>query len=224
MSLALTESLATAVHLHFSLRAPDRFACDPFFYHSLHHQLGPLQWPLLASTSPDKVFERLREASMPKSTAPISSSQPICDLVYDPGNLTVHTTIPNIPEPRHLTASNLDAAASVWTRVEALSVHSQILNTYASTRLHSPDLERTSKTSRGWWVVWMRLAQPAADRPVGGMKHQEAFLIRKASDYVSPRGRNYLGRFGHDVSGSSAGRGGARQVGGRHRHRCETVH
>ena len=54
----------------------------------------------------------------------------------------------------------------------------------------------------------MRLAQPTADRPRSGKKHREAFLIRKASDYVSLGGRTSLGRFGRDVSGSSAGGGG----------------
>jgi len=33
----------------------------------------------------------------------------------------------------------------------------QILNTYSSTRLDGKELERTCKTSRGWWVVWTRI-------------------------------------------------------------------
>lgn len=181
----------------------------PSFYRSLHHQLGPLQRPLMASTSPSKVSERLWEAASPKSTASTTSTQPICDLVFDPVRLTIHTTIPNIPEPG--TADNEESPT--WTRIEALSVHSQILNTYTSTRQHTSDLERTCKTSRGWWVVWMRLPHSPplpkqnntndATKNNNDQSFREAFLIRKASDYVTPApARKSSGRFGRDVSGS----------------------
>lgn len=172
----------------------------PSFYRSLHHQLGPLQRPLLASTSPSKVSERLWEAAAPKSTASTKSSQPICDLVYDPVRLTVHTTIPNIPEPGPYPGDGQEAPP--WTRVEALSVHSQILNTYSSTRRHTSEQERTSKTSRQWWVVWMRLPQTGPARGTGSDAYREAFLIRKASDYVPPAARKSSGRFGREVMGS----------------------
>lgn len=177
----------------------------PSFYRSLHHQLGPLQRPLLASTSPSKVSERLWEAAAPKSTASTKSSQPICDLVYDPARLTVHTTIPNIPEPGPYPGDSQEAAP--WTRVEAMSVHSQILNTYSSTRRHTTEQERTSKTSRQWWVVWMRLPQAGSAPGSGSDTYREAFLIRKASDYVPPGARKSSGRFGREVSGSSAAGG-----------------
>ena len=174
----------------------------PSFYRSLHHQLGPLQRPLVASTSPSKVAERLWEAAAPKSTASTRSSQPICDLVYDPARLTVHTTIPNIPEPGFHPRDSPEAPP--WTRVEALSVHSQILNTYSSTRRHTTEQERTSKTSRQWWVVWMRLLQTGPGLGTGSDAYREAFLIRKASDYVPPAGRKSSSRFGREVSGSGA--------------------
>ena len=179
----------------------------PTFYQSLHHQLGPLQRPLLTRTSPKKVSERLWEAASPKSTASTKSSQPICDLVYDPAKLTVHTTIPNIPEPGPSPSETQEVLP--WTRVEALSVHSQILNTYSSTRRHVAEQERTSKTSRQWWVVWMRLppTTPAAGGVAGSDAFREAFLIRKASDYVPPAARRSSGRFSREVSGSSAGGG-----------------
>lgn len=171
----------------------------PSFYRSLHHQLGPLQRPLLASTSPSKVSERLWEAASPKSTAATNSSQPISDFVYDPARLTVHTTIPNIPEPGPLPT---DPAAS-WTRIEAMSVHSQILNIYASSRRRTSELERTCKSSRGWWVVWMRLPRPPTASNTHTDGHHEAFLIRRSSDYVSPAARKTSGMFGREVIGSS---------------------
>lgn len=157
----------------------------PSFYRSLHHQLGPLQQPLLNSTSPSKVWERVSEASAPKSTVATRSSQPISDLVYDSYNQTVHTTIPNIPEPGSPTSAQ-STEEWHWTRVEALSVHSQILNTYVSTRRRPSELERTCKTSRGWWVVWMRLPHVAASQQLNRRIYREAFLTRKASDYVAP--------------------------------------
>ena len=178
----------------------------PSFYRSIHHQLGPLQRPLLASTSPSRISQRLWEAATPKSTASTSSSQPIYDLFYDPIRLTVQTTIPNIPE-----IGSAPSDASSWTRVEALSVHSQILNTFTSTRRHSSELERTCKTSRGWWVVWVRLPPSIEEQQQGGNSHVnnvcEAFLVRKASDYVAPAVRKPSGRFGRDVSGKE-GSGG----------------
>jgi len=173
----------------------------PSFYRSIHHQLGPLQRPLLTSTSPKNVSERLSEASLPKSTASTKSSQPICDLVFDPGRLTVHTTIPPIPEPGTASAEGLEQPGAPWNRVEALNVHSQILNTYASTRRRPSELERTCKTSRGWWVVWMRLPHAMESRDTS--LYREAILIRKASDYTPPAAGKASGKFGRDVSGSS---------------------
>lgn len=177
----------------------------PSFYRSLHHQLGPLQRPLLASTSPSKVSERLWEAAAPKSTASTKSAQPVCDLVYDPVRLTVHTTIPNIPEPGPNSGERKEVLP--WTRVEALSVHSQILNTYSSTRRHTAEQERTSKTSRQWWVVWMRLPPKGGGPRTESDAYREAFLIRKASDYVPPAARKSSSRFGREVSGSGAAGG-----------------
>ena len=177
----------------------------PSFYRSLHHQLGPLQRPLLASTSPSKVSERLWEAAALKSTASTKSSQRICDLVYDPARLTVHTTIPNIPEPGPYPGDSQEALP--WTRVEALSVHSQILNTYSSTRRHTTEQERTSKTGRQWWVVWMRLPRTGPTQGTGSDSYREAFLVRKASDYVPPAARTSGSRFGREVSGSGAAGG-----------------
>ncbi|MCJ1435482.1 hypothetical protein MMC27_004855 [Xylographa pallens] len=165
-------------------------------YRALHYQLGPLQRPLVVSTSPLKVFERLWEAADPQSTSTAGSTQPIYDLVYDPANLTIHTTIPNIPDSGTAAAEGLGDSGPPWTRIEALNVHSQILNTYISTRRHVSELERTCKTSRGWWVVWMRLPRGALTRETGANSFREAFLIRKASDYPAPATRKSSGRFG----------------------------
>ncbi|KAL8660205.1 MAG: hypothetical protein Q9226_000006 [Calogaya cf. arnoldii] len=179
----------------------------PSFYRSLHHQLGPLQRPLLSSTSPSRVSERLLAAFTPKSTVTTRSGQPIYDLIYDPYNLTVHTTIPNIPEPGSAAGSTM-AGSTSWTRVEALSVHSQILNTYSSTRGHQSEVERTCKNNRGWWVVWMRLPNVGASRQVGRIVYWEGFLLRKASDYGTAASKAGGAVWGRSANSSNAGNGG----------------
>lgn len=184
----------------FELQTPT-LSYNPF-YRSLHHQLGPLQRPLLQSTSPKNVYARLYDAVSPRTVTPIDNTQPIYDLVYDSSNLTVHTSIPPIPEPGTSAAEGLDTAAP-WSRLDALNVHLQILNTYTSTRRRGPDIERTAKTSRGWWVVWIRLQSGTEG------KYREAFLVRKASDYVEKGVRRSSLGFGND-SGGGWGAGAGR--------------
>ncbi|KAI4162536.1 MAG: hypothetical protein LQ342_003767 [Letrouitia transgressa] len=164
----------------------------PAFYGSLHHQLGPLQRPLLKSTAPDKVSQRLQEAVSPRSTAWTKSSQPIYNLVYDPDSLTVHTNVPNIPEPGDARSAG---ATAPWTRVEALSIHSQMLSVFGLTRCRESDMERTCKTTRGWWVVWMRLPHHSASQRLNRRVFREAFLIRKATDYSGPGVQGSGGRW-----------------------------
>ncbi|KAI9711095.1 MAG: hypothetical protein M1812_007289 [Candelaria pacifica] len=186
------------------------------FYRSLHHQLGPLQRPLLSSTSPTKVSERLVAASAPRITSTTTSSQPIYDLVYDPSNLTIHTSLPNIPEPSIGNFEPSNTSHQAWTRIEALNVHTQILNTHNSTRGYPSELERTCKTSRGWWVVWMRLPCPSAksnnsenEELDDNLIYREAFLVRKASDYILPASqRKTGGKYARDTSGVSGTGGG----------------
>ena len=173
------------------------------FYRSIHHQLGPLQRPLAISTSPSKVSQRLWDAADPKSTTSADSAQPIYDLVYDPANLTVHTTIPNIPDSGTFAAEGLEPSGTSWTRIEALNVHCQILNTYIATRRRALELERTCKTSRGWWVVWMRLSRTSEVQQTAPMPSCEAFLIRKASDYIAPTAQKASSIFGRGISESS---------------------
>jgi hypothetical protein len=123
----------------FALRT-DSLAWDSL-YKSLHYQLAPLRKPLLTST---------RYRPERPNVGPVASS--IHELVWDPELLTIHCTIPNIPEQY--------APTDTWSRADALSTHLQLLNIYGATR--SPkvtDLERTQKTSRGWWIVWTRLLQ-----------------------------------------------------------------
>ena len=198
----------------------------PSFYRSIHHQLGPLQKPLLRSTDPSNVAARIANAMGEGTTTTATSrgkattTPPIHDLIYDPEKLTIHGSLPNIPPPRSLAAEGLatetvsgswytlgiptsssspstpgtrtrnTTTASTgppksWTRVEALNIHTQILNTYMATRRLHGELERTVKTGRGWWVLWMRVqgrVNADADDAENRGLPKEAVLVRRARD------------------------------------------
>lgn len=126
----------------------------PGLYRSLHHQLSPLHKPLLNSTT----YEPLRpEISSTEHTTPIY------DLIWDPKSLTVSSNIPNIPDPYHV--HYLESNFPAWSRVEALNTHMQIILTYISATATPFEVERTCKTSRGWWVVWTRIPYPDDPSP-----------------------------------------------------------
>jgi hypothetical protein len=118
-------------------------------YRSIHYQLGPLQKPLLASTS--------RPLSRPdiSATSTQEARSPIYDLIWDSKALTISSTIPNIPEPSGAHFSAIKSPP--WSRIEALNTHMQLLNIFTATRSNGSELESTCKTSRGWWIVWTRI-------------------------------------------------------------------
>lgn len=133
--------------LLFDLRAP--LLAMTNLYRSLHYQMGPLIKPLLNSTS--------FRASKPdlSSMGSGDTSAPIFDLLWNPKLLTINSTIPNIPDPHQMYDGNQEPPP--WSRIEALNTHMQIINTYISVNSEKAELERTCKTSRGWWVVWTKL-------------------------------------------------------------------
>lgn len=185
------------------------------FYGKLHSHLIPLHKPLLRSTSLESVAQRIADAHAdPTSPSTVATetaslqfrkSSPVFDLVHDPLTLTTHTSIPNIPDPGtpaaegFATTSTGRNAPPVWTRIEAINVHSQILNTLVAVKPNKLETERTSKTSRGWWIVWMRIpGSPADNGPLGRQRDgydecRTAFLVRKASDGVSSQVRGQTG-------------------------------
>ncbi|KAF2833394.1 hypothetical protein CC86DRAFT_441919 [Ophiobolus disseminans] len=202
------------------------------FYRDVHNFFSPLHRSLDKSTSPDRVAARLSAASNPYTTISATAGaapniQPIYDLVYDPRTLTVHSSLPNIPDPGILLAEGLGSnstSAAGWSRVEALNVHSQILATIASTRRDLTEIERTCKTSRGWWVVWMRLppSQPsnaeaaeAADTSNSSVQFntdelREAFLVRRSRDTQPTQKSSSSSRFASGMW-STMGMGGSGQ-------------
>ncbi|KAL5048791.1 hypothetical protein BDW71DRAFT_9381 [Aspergillus fruticulosus] len=189
---------------------------DSSIYHSIHHQLGPLQKPLSASTSISKAETRIY--SSPEFNAkPQLQANPIYDLVYDPHNLSIRSSIPNIPD---FTSHNQRTAGTIsLSRVETISIHHRLLTTYIETRCRPLEIERTCKTSRGWWIVWVRVStsphnrQESPECDIGKDKQQEAFIVRRASDHAASSGhaRNTSGigggsgaRFFRDLGGASS--------------------
>ncbi|KAM7199527.1 hypothetical protein V8F20_005711 [Naviculisporaceae sp. PSN 640] len=148
-----TKKLRVVVYAHrpfifvllFQLHT-DSLAFDGL-YRSLHHQLAPLHKGLLASTA--------YRPGKPENVTSAAVAAQIYDLIWDPRNLTVHSTIPSIPEP----GPRVAGPGFVWSRIEALNTHSQILNIFVSSRDDVTGFERTCKTSRGWWIVWNRVLE-----------------------------------------------------------------
>ncbi|KAL4750770.1 hypothetical protein BDW72DRAFT_175238 [Aspergillus terricola var. indicus] len=179
---------------------------DPSIYHSIHHQLGPLQKPLGASTSTSTAETRIN--SLPEfNTRSQPQANPVFDLVFDPHNLSVRSSIPNIPD---ITSHNQRiAGTSSLSRVETISIHHRLLTTYIETRSRPLELERTCKTSRGWWIVWVRVPtspdnqQDSPEYSAGKDKQQEAFIVRRASDHAALSGHT---RNASSIGGGSGGR------------------
>jgi hypothetical protein len=209
------------------------------FYRDIHNFFSPLHRSLDKYTSPENVAARLYAVSNPYTTESSSggsgsssgpNTQPIYDLVFDPRTYTVHSSLPNIPDPGTLLAEGLSSNSKSeigWSRVEALNVHSQILATVASTRRNLSEIERTCKTSRGWWVVWMRLPpSQASDEAVQSQKSngssaqfntdelREAFLVRRARD-TQPTSAKSSRSFASGMwSGLGMGGGQSQRMGG----------
>jgi hypothetical protein len=174
---------------------------------------------------------------MSEGTPDCNKRQAVYDLVYDPSNLTIRSSIPNIPglvtphhreppnSPRTPSPSHSRPSTSSWSRVESLAIHHRLLTTYIDTRTRPQELERTSKTSRGWWIVWMRFnnttsapalaldedqlssTAPSPRWDTTPSPAQEAFIVRKASDYVSPASHARISsgaRFFRDLGGASS--------------------
>ncbi|KAI5859711.1 hypothetical protein GGS23DRAFT_266982 [Durotheca rogersii] len=156
-------------------------------YRSLHYQLAPLRKPLVASTS-----YRPGRPDLAGSTGPH-----IFDLIWDPEALTVHSTIPSIPSPGRAAlaqAQQQQQQQQIWSRVEAINTHNQILNTYVATLAEPSELERTCKTSRGWWVVWTRVLDKADKEapqppPLAPAQASDAGSSRPSSSLSSPPSR-----------------------------------
>ncbi|KAK5992349.1 Vacuolar fusionCCZ1-like-like protein [Cladobotryum mycophilum] len=170
----------------FRLRT-DSLAWDAL-YRSLHYQLAPLRKPLLASTKyrPER-----------PDAGPVTSS--IHDLVWDPSSLTVHSTIPNIPD-------YVPESYQRWSRADAVSTHIHLLNLQSTTRSRITDLEPTRRlTPKSLSVIResarsstssldsQRSRQSSSSDPKGGSASsptvvgKEIYLIRRASDHIGYR-------------------------------------
>ncbi|RKF75421.1 putative vacuolar fusion protein ccz1 protein [Golovinomyces cichoracearum] len=132
------------------LLAPDACAlASPEFYNSLQHKLQPILNPLAKFAKSG--------ASKPNIKREDTFESPIFDLIWDPKNLTISSTIPNIPDISQIYAPASESLP--WSVLEALNTHMQIIKSYIASR-DSSELERLCKTSRGWWIFWTRIPEP----------------------------------------------------------------
>lgn len=188
-----------------------------------------------------------------------SAEKSVYELVYDPRKRTIRSSIPNIPSPGTFAAESLQqsqnpyatgswltlgiptsqagrststATAGVVNRIQALSIHTHILNMHASTRRLPRETERSIRTSRGYWIIWMRIPPHISESEVPTSdiearveslndRCKEVYLVRKAEGTESgptasarkPSAGNRWLIKDRDVSGSSAGTGGDASVG-----------
>ncbi|KAL4808524.1 hypothetical protein BDV18DRAFT_135180 [Aspergillus unguis] len=220
--------LQAVVYIHqpfiftFLFDASTLSLAEPSLYHSIHHQLGPLQKSLNTSTSPATAESRI--SSTPEANAKFQQGNiPLYDLVYDPHNLSIRSSIPNIPDLISTLPNQRTTGVSSLSRVETINIHHRLLTTYMETRSRPLELERTCKTSRGWWIVWVRVSNPHIQQDTSASdmdasndadKQQEAFIIRRASDHAGAslshaRNSSSIGgssgaRFFRDLGGASS--------------------
>lgn len=129
---------------------------SPASYRTLHHQLSPLLIPLLKSSN-------FSNGALPTTDF---LHRPPYDIFYNPSMHTIHSTVPPIPEP----GSNPDLQIG-WTRVDAFHVHTLILGILSETRSDRAERERSARSTKGWWINWMRLE--------GG---EEGIVVRRAGE------------------------------------------
>lgn len=186
----------------FELRA-DSLALQGL-YRSLHKQLQSLIKPLLKSTSfrapkPDVSISPLASTSNPTA--------PVYDLLWDPKTLTINSNIPNIPDPQQVQTQE-QANRLPWSRVEALNTHLQILHTYIATTTDINTLERTAKTSRGYWILWTRIPSPPEPTPNTNSKVNIPSLIPEDSA-ESQTSKTFTGEISDKGRKDKDGRSGA---------------
>lgn len=164
------------------------------FYYELHKKLQPLHKALSASTAPERIVARILSA-LPRGAEQAGKLNPIYDLMYDPDTMMMRTTIPNIPS--YEDDASIDTR-NTWSRLEGLSVHMHILALLSEAFDKLSISERSVKTSRNWWVTWMRLPvlnspDAAADKPPmptsaegDTMTFRDALLVRRAGAESEP--------------------------------------
>lgn len=204
----------------------------------------------------ERIKSAISENENPDGSSHLSwIEHPVFELIYDPGKKTIRSSIPNIPPPGPLAVESLEQskapyasgswftlgiptsqssklvpvpAARLMNRIQALSIHTHILNMYASTRRLFNEMERSIKTSRGYWITWMRVPPHISESEVPtsdiearveslGGHCKEVYLVRKSEGTESGPGVTTTRKLSggnrwlikdRDVSGSSAGSGG----------------
>ncbi|KAL9052204.1 MAG: hypothetical protein Q9162_005529 [Coniocarpon cinnabarinum] len=155
------------------------------FYHTLHRQFRALYKAMEATTSPQRVAERLVSTNPERNF-----DSPVYDLVFDTSNSSLRSSIPDIPGTiDHLTGARDDSGP--WTRLEALNVHTQALALLSEAHAHRGVHESSVRTQRDWWILWLQQRVSSDDiqsqEPMSindessndSFPRREAILIRK---------------------------------------------
>jgi hypothetical protein len=160
----------------------------PLFYRNLHTFLAPLQKLLLRRTGPHTARQRM--SSLP----PSKHDDEVWDLMHDANDLATCASIPNIPSLEARAGGR--KAEGGWSRIDALNVHSAMLEVIRGTRDGNEaddEVERSVKTGRGWWVVWMKVNDD--DDGGGGGGERKAKTPEQGDDgYFDTRSGSGSGR------------------------------
>ncbi|RPA91252.1 hypothetical protein L873DRAFT_1819732 [Choiromyces venosus 120613-1] len=172
--------------LAFIFENSTRHLTSPPFYRTIHHQLAPLYEPMLKFSPLGELKLSLK---VPGLLSPIL--KPPYDILYNPNTRTIHCTLPPIPEPALESVSS--GAGAGWSRADAFHVHALILGILSETTGDRSERERSVRSTKGWWVNWMRL-----DSGVEGI------VVRRAGERkVTDVAAGLVG-----ASGTGAGMGG----------------
>ena len=140
----------------FDLQTPN--LTMPSFYRSIHHQLGPLQKPLLRSTDPTRIPERVLGLLNEKAGDIEVQSNGLYDLIYDPSKRTVRTSIPNIPLPGTLAAEGVLSSQSTTPTAGTVSGAWYTLGIpVGSTSLSSTPTSKANDGNALFQTDWTRL-------------------------------------------------------------------
>ncbi|KAH9876057.1 hypothetical protein J1614_003936 [Plenodomus biglobosus] len=166
------------------------------FYRDIHTFFSPLHRSLDKSTSPSRVAARLTAATNPYTTSSPSTSpespSPIYDLVYDPRTYTLHSSLPNIPDPGTQASST---APNQISRTSALHIHTTLLTIFAHTRISATStnptqIETFARTNRAWCVAWLRLPPSSHTSQTQTHRHAEPTNLYNNNNDGSDNGKD----------------------------------
>jgi hypothetical protein len=163
----------------------------PPFYRHLHTFLSALRDLLMRSTG--AAIARRRLTSNPGVFPPqIASQEGVWAAVHDVDSLRTWSSLPAIPAMVGVEGSS---AVPEWARTDALNVHMTAIDVLCG--IGEDERERSSKTVKGWWVVWARQRRESES---AGQEESTTPHSSSAEDYFGD-----INQSGTSVNGRKAG-------------------